>query len=139
MSHEADQAATIPFRRRSDGTFEFCIITSLRDGRWGFPKGMVDPGETVEETALKESDEEAGLHGDLLSEPLGEYTYVKHVQPLRVVVFLMEVTRAASTWDEAKLRTRRWVSADEVRALVAHPEQRRLFEVAVAHLSGRPQ
>ena len=139
MSQEADQAATIPFRRRSDGTFEFCIITSLRDGRWGFPKGMVDPGETVEETALKESDEEAGLHGDLISTPLGEYTYVKHVQPLHVVVFLMEVTRAASTWDESKLRTRRWVSADEVRALVGHPEQRRLFEVAVAHLSGRPQ
>ena len=64
---------------------------------------------------------------------------MKHVQPLRVVVYLMEVTRAASTWDESKMRTRRWVSADEVRALVAHPEQRRLFEVALAHLSGRPR
>lgn len=139
MSHEPDQAATVPFRRRSNGTLEFCIITSLRDGRWGFPKGMVDPGDTVQETALKESDEEAGLHGDLVGEPLGEYTYVKHVQPLRVVMYLMEVTRAASTWDESKVRTRRWVSADEVRSMIAHPEQRRLFEVALERLSDPPR
>ncbi len=139
MSRESDQAATIPFRRRKDGALEFCIITSLRDGRWGFPKGMVDPGDSLEETALKESDEEAGLHGNLVGEPLGEYTYVKHVQPLRVVVYLMEVSRAASTWDEAEVRTRRWVSADEVRTLVVHSEQRRLFEVAFARLNDRPR
>lgn len=139
MNVEPNQAAAIPFRRRGDGALEFCIITSLRDGRWGFPKGMVDPGDTLEETALKESDEEAGLHGELVGEPLGTYTYVKHILPLHVVVFLMHVTRAASTWDEAKVRTRRWVSADEVRAMVAHPEQRRLFEVAWARLNDPPR
>jgi len=139
MNREPDQGAAIPFRRRSDGTLEFCIITSMRDGRWGFPKGMVDPGDTLEGTVLKESDEEAGLHGELVGEPLGEYTYVKHVQPLRVVVYLMQVTRAASTWDESGMRTRRWVSANEVRALVAHPEQRRLFEVALARLNDPPR
>jgi 8-oxo-dGTP pyrophosphatase MutT (NUDIX family) len=138
MNVEPDQAATIPFRRRKDGAVEFCIITSLRDGRWGFPKGTVDPGDTLEETALKESDEEAGLHGRLLGEPLGTYSYVKQVQPLRVVVFLMEVERAAGTWDEADRRTRRWVSAEEARALVAHPEQRRLFEAALERLNDPP-
>ena len=44
------QACAIPFRRNG-GQYEFCLITSLRKGRWGFPKGIIDKGETHIEAA----------------------------------------------------------------------------------------
>ena len=59
-------------RRCRNGQYEFCLITSLRKGRWGFPKGITDPGETHVETALKEADEEAGLRGRIVGDSLGE-------------------------------------------------------------------
>ena len=49
-----EQASAIPYRLR-DGQPEFCLITSISTGKWGFPKGIVDPGETPEETAIKEA------------------------------------------------------------------------------------
>jgi len=48
------QACVIPFRRDGD-EIVFCLITSLKKKRWIFPKGIIDPGETPEETALKEA------------------------------------------------------------------------------------
>ncbi|MCS1350453.1 NUDIX hydrolase [Mechercharimyces sp. CAU 1602] len=38
-----------------------------RYGRWTLPKGKQEPGETVEETALREIKEETGVRGRILS------------------------------------------------------------------------
>ena len=65
------QAGAVPFRKKGS-QLEFLLVTSHR-GRWIFPKGIVEPGETAEQTALKEVQEEAGIRGVLLPEPVGEY------------------------------------------------------------------
>ena len=127
------QACAIPFRRNG-GRYEFCLITSLRKGRWGFPKGIIDKGETHVETALKEADEEAGLRGQILGDPLGEYAYAKWYNTLQVTAYLMEVTEWHDDWLEAAVRKRRWVSAVEARQLVHNPDQVRLLEEAIARL-----
>lgn len=64
-----DQACAIPFRSVAR-QLEFCLITSS-SGRWLFPKGFIDPGETFVEAALKEAAEEAGVHGRVLGDPVG--------------------------------------------------------------------
>src|SRR5207247_418978 len=51
------QAAAIPFRR-VDGQLAICLIRKLTLP-WGIPKGRVEPGETPEQTALREALEEA--------------------------------------------------------------------------------
>lgn len=109
--HDVDQASAIPFRRKKDA-IEFCLITSSNNGHWIFPKGMIDPGDTALETALKESEEEAGLIGEIIGEPLGEYTYNKWGQKLRVVAMLMEVTASQDDWQEDHVRNRCWVSLE---------------------------
>ena len=101
-----DQASAIPFRRR-DGDLEFCLITSMSKRQWCFPKGIIDPGETPAETALKEAAEEAGLRGCIVGDALGEYEYGKWGRVLRVVVLLMEVHHADDDWPEAEHRQRR--------------------------------
>ena len=53
VADDADRACFVITRRAS----------RLRDhpGQWALPGGRVDPGESVEETALRELDEEVGL------------------------------------------------------------------------------
>jgi len=123
-----DQASAVPFRRYEDRV-EFCLITTSA-GRWGFPKGYIDPGETPEQAALKEALEEAGLHGRILGTPLLSYKADKNGQPKRVVALLMEVTSCDDHWDEAAVRQRRWVSQHEAQDLLCREALQACLEIA---------
>ena len=127
------QVCAIPYRRRGDQV-EFCIITSLENKRWIFPKGIIDPGETYAQTALKETLEEAGLRGSIVGEPLGEYQDAKWGAQLTVLVVLMEVSRCDQEWQESQFRQRRWVSRDEAREMLSRSEHKRFLEAAAAQL-----
>lgn len=129
------QACAVPYRTRA-GAHQFCLITSLNKGRWGFPKGTIDPGETYRETALKEAYEEAGLRGEIADEPLGSYEYAKWGASLRVTVVLMRVAEIHADWLEAGLRQRAWCAADEAQQRIANADQRRLLAAAVQRLTG---
>lgn len=128
-----DQASALPYRIRQ-GQLEFCLITSTGRRRWSFPKGVIDPGETPAETALKEAAEEAGLQGEICGKPLGKYQYAKWGRSLTVVVMLMKVRRAASRWDEADQRKRQWVASREAVEIVDRPRLRRFVRAAIKRL-----
>ena len=128
-----DQASALPYRIRG-GQLEFCLITSTGRRRWSFPKGIIDPGETPAETALKEAAEEAGLRGEICGKPLGKYQYSKWGRSLTVVVMLMKVRRAASQWDEADQRQRQWVAPREAVEIVDRPRLRRFVREAIKRL-----
>ena len=129
------QASAFPLRSAVDeadpGQVEICLITSIRRGKWGVPKGIIDSGETAEETALKEAEEEAGLRGDLLGPAVGFYEYRKWGTRIEVAVFAMQVTCAADDWMEADLRERRWVPVETALELISKQELRDLLPAAV--------
>ena len=116
-----EQAAAIPVRRAGRG-LQVCVIRRKDASVWGVPKGLVDPGDTHEETALNEAWEEAGINGRLLGAAIGTYRYRKWGTRLTVAVYVMEVLEQAPTWEESAFRQRRWVSFPEAVALLAdHP------------------
>lgn len=136
MNHHeppVEQASAVPYRFR-DGQPEFCLITSTSSGKWGFPKGIIDPGETAEATAAKEAEEEAGLHGRIVGDPIGQYQYSKWGTTLRVTAYLMEVDGVDDDWAEAELRERVWHRAEEARAAISRATLRRLLDVAVERI-----
>jgi len=45
---------------QDDGT-PLYLLLQYRDNHWGFPKGKIDPGETKEQAAFRELEEETGL------------------------------------------------------------------------------
>src|SRR6267142_5144069 len=94
------QAAAIAVRR-SRGTLQVCLIRKKRSRKWGIPKGVVDPGDTHEETALNEAFEEAGLTGRLIGDVIGTYQYEKWDTTVAVAVYLMEVLQQHREWEEA--------------------------------------
>ena len=47
--------------RRGDAGLELAVVHRPRYDDWSLPKGKLDPGETWEEAALREVEEEIGL------------------------------------------------------------------------------
>lgn len=52
---------------RLNPAIEVVICGRTSDGVWGLPKGTPDPGETIEETALREVSEETGLDVEIVA------------------------------------------------------------------------
>ena len=48
------------------GERQFLLIRNRRSAHWGFPKGHIEPGETKEETAIREVLEETGLNIEIV-------------------------------------------------------------------------
>ena len=98
------------------------LLRRADEGRWCLPKGTVEPGETIHETAMREVREETGLTVRILS-PLTEVRYSFYSAAddanvdKRVVYFLAEPTggrlRPEPGFEDARWCTR----ADALRRL----------------------
>lgn len=104
------------------------VLVSSRSGRrWVLPKGIIDPGKSAVETALQEAWEEAGIKGKLREPALGEYTYEKWNDELKVLVFLLKVTSLADEWPERTTRERKLVEPEEAVELMEEKDLRKLM------------
>src|SRR5215510_9087544 len=135
------QAAVIPFRIR-DERVEIALITTVSGKRWVVPKGSLDEGERSREAAIRETEEEAGLIGDLDRKSLGRYHFTRANERYVVEVYLMRVTIVLDHWLEAGVRRRRWIAIDKAAALVRTELQpfvhlvERLFQSGKVHFPG---
>jgi 8-oxo-dGTP diphosphatase len=94
-------------------------------GDWSFPKGKLEHGESWEQGALREVEEETGLRGELGDE-LGRTHYAVQQGPKEVRYFRMTAEgepRARNEVDEV-----RWVPLAEARELLTHARDRALLE-----------
>jgi 8-oxo-dGTP pyrophosphatase MutT (NUDIX family) len=100
---------------------------------WTLPKGTPDPGETVEETALREVAEETGLEVRIL-EPLPsiEYDFVQDGTRIHKTVhyFLMEPIGGDLARHDHEFERVRWVPFDEAGGLLSFATERELVATA---------
>ena len=92
------------------------------------PKGIVDPGETSEQAAVREVREETGYRCRILGElPRSEYFYRRGGLLVRKTVrwFLMEPVTEEGTHDD-EIDEVRWVPAAEAVGLLAYEADQRL-------------
>jgi 8-oxo-dGTP pyrophosphatase MutT (NUDIX family) len=110
-----------------------------RDGvTWTLPKGTPDPGETIEETALREVAEETGLEVRIV-EPVGsiEYDFVQDRRRIHKTVhyFLMEPVGGDLVRHDLEFEQVRWIGFDEAPALLTFQTERDLVAMALGRLS----
>jgi 8-oxo-dGTP pyrophosphatase MutT (NUDIX family) len=104
---------------------------------WTLPKGTPDPGESVEETALREVAEETGLEVRIV-EPLPsiEYAFIQDGTRIHKTVhyFLMESTGGDLSRHDHEFERVRWVPFDEAGGVLSFATERDLVAVAAARL-----
>jgi 8-oxo-dGTP pyrophosphatase MutT (NUDIX family) len=123
-----EQAGAIVVRRRQGVPHVLLITAKKNRGHWLFPKGHVDDGETREEAALREAEEEAGVRARLVG-PAGIHTFNFGHETIRVHYFL------ATTDDKGhpeKGRQLAWFSYREALAQLTFPDTRALLKEAWA-------
>lgn len=98
---------------------------------WIFPKGHIEPGETPEETALRELHEETGYDGRLLVR-VGSVDYPSPSGPVHVEYYLVDAGERAGPGDGREVQ---WCSPQHARNLLSHEDARRLLDRAVALLN----
>lgn len=100
----------VPFRWRN-GEKEYLILLQSNHF-WSFPKGHMEPGETEEQTALRELREETGLHAALVPgiRAVSEYDMQHIGRRKQVVLFLGEV-EGRMILQESEALDYKWVKA----------------------------
>lgn len=112
------QYGAIAWRQSRSGELEILLVTSRERGRWIVPKGWPIKGETPAKVAALEAFEEGGVFGDVRSEPIGVYDYLKILRDgstvlCRVVLFGIEVRGTLANWPEQSQRKRSWFTVSE--------------------------
>jgi 8-oxo-dGTP pyrophosphatase MutT (NUDIX family) len=111
-------------------------------GVWALPKGLIDPGESGAETAVREVAEETGLTGRLEGK-LGDvrYVYTRRGERVFKVVsfFLLLYTRGRigelPPGMELEVAEARWLPLEEAPRLLAYGGEREMAEKAIAALA----
>lgn len=125
----------------AEGNRQSLVVGMRRRGRdavtWTLPKGTPDPGETLEETALREVAEETGLEVRIV-EPLRaiEYDFVQDGTRIHKTVhyYLMEPVGGDLSRHDAEFERVRWVPFDEADGLLSFATERELVAAAAARL-----
>lgn len=128
-------AGAVPWRINKD-ELEVLLIHRPRYDDWSWPKGKIDPGETVPECAIREVEEEIGLQAPL-GIPLPPIHY--HVAAgLKVVHYwAVDVDGAALLPDGKEVDSVMWCSPEKAAGLLSNPSDVGPLEhLAAAHGRG---
>jgi phosphohistidine phosphatase len=128
------QSSVIPYRMK-DSRPEILVVMSSQKKHWVVPKGISDPGMTLQESAAKEAFEEAGVEGEVESLPLGSYTCEKWGAECTVHVYPMTVTHELpeSAWEE-RHRGREWLTPEQAIDRVREKQLKPMIEALVKQL-----
>lgn len=124
------QSGAIIVRTRGGEPNVLLVTAKRNNAHWLFPKGHIEKGETLEEAALREAEEEAGVTGTLRG-PAGTLAFTLRAESFLVHYFLL------LTEDEGrpeKGRKMRWCSYEDAMALLTFEDSRALLRQARARL-----
>jgi 8-oxo-dGTP diphosphatase len=108
----------------SDG--RVAVVHRPRYDDWTLPKGKLDAGESFEEAALREIEEETGLRARLVRE-LPTSNYEVRGRPKVVRYWLMEVESDPGFVANDEVDELRWLELDEALALLTYDRDREVL------------
>ena len=123
--------------RHIGSEIQMTIVSVKPSLRWQLPKGIVDPGETPQVTAVREVREEAGVETELLRliETI-EYWYqrVQYGKRIRyhkfVHFYLLQYQSGDVENHDHEIEELRWVSFEDATRLLAFKSERNVVEKA---------
>lgn len=119
---------------RAHGARQAVLIARYdRRGRlvWSLPKGHLEAGETAEQAALREVEEETGIIGHTLA-PLGviDFWFMAENRRIHKTVhhFLMEASGGDLSDEDPEVEAVEWVDLVDLRSRLAYTDERKLID-----------
>ena len=126
--------------RSHDGRIEIALVHRRQPRLWALPKGTPDAGETLMETAVRETREETGLEVEV-EEALDSisYAFIRGQTRFHKTVhfFLMRPVGGSPDDHDHEFDEARWVQLEEALALLTHATERSVVDRAAMLLSER--
>ena len=141
LTRNEASAGGVVFRLGDGGGFDVVLIRT-HEGRWQLPKGWIEDGESMDQTALREVREEAGVDAEVVG-PLDmiKYTYTSTYDPeparvrKRVHFFLLRYLRGSTDDHDDEVQEARWTEIAEAERILAFKDERRMLTLARAALA----
>jgi len=113
------------------------LLHQRDEDRWCFPKGHVDPGESLETAARREIREETGLTGVRLGEEIMEVSYrfyrpASRVNVHKTVIYFLAHAPERPARPEPMFDRAEWTDLDRARDLVKFSTDRRVIDAVRA-------
>ena len=139
MTHAPEKTSAGGVVVRRDGIAEVCLIRPTGRRVWGLPKGGVEAGETLAQTAVREVAEETGLAG-VVDDALGtiDYSFYSREEGSRihktVHYYLMHATGGDTADHDHEVSEARWVRIRDALHLMTYPNEREMVRRAAESL-----
>jgi mutator protein MutT len=110
------------------GALRILLVSAKKvPGHWIFPKGHIEPGETPEEAAVRELEEEAGIRGTLLKHA-GRLEFRFRDGDFGVDYYLIRADEVQGTDENRRLA---WLPEEDALATITHDDARDLLRRAI--------
>lgn len=107
------------------------VVHRPRYDDWTFPKGKLDPGETIEECALREVEEESGCVCDL-GDPITTISYRDNRGRSKDVHYWWMTPTEIAFEPNDEVDEVRWLVPEKVAAMLTYTRDREVLEAALA-------
>lgn len=120
--------------RKVNNQVQYLLVRATRaPNEWVLPKGHVEPGETIQEAALREVREETGVRARI-GPPLDVMEYAVADEHVTVQFYLMRSLKEGKAGEK---REHKWFPLHEALQKATHPQTQRLLELADQRKSAR--
>jgi 8-oxo-dGTP diphosphatase len=113
-------AGGVVSRRGPDGALELLLVHRPHYDDWTLPKGKLEPGETHEQAAVREVQEETGLECELGRELPSTHYNDRMGRPKTVRYWAMQPL-AGVAGPNGEVDEVRWASVEEAGRLLSYP------------------
>jgi len=132
----------VVYRRGQAGSLEVALCGRLQSRTWSLPKGTPEEGETIQQTALREVQEETGLEVSVEAE-LGhiEYKFSRSREIVRfhkrVYFYLMSTHGGSMDLHDLEFDVVKWIPMNEAASTLTHANEAQVIDRAAKALTER--
>ena len=117
--------------KRKDNSFEVALVSKKKGKIWCLPKGHIEEGESLKETAIREVKEETGLRGDIIywysnKDKKGELIKIFK----RVYFFLLKYVEGETKDHDHEVENVQWFDIKKARKILTYKTEQDVMKKA---------